>query len=340
MKKTIIYPFIFVLLTSVVFATVSWSTSTNSINTGDIITFTFQGTNGLYWIDMIIPSGWTIYSDPSSGSLTNGHFKTTYTGTLTLKLKAPSNSDSFTFSGEWGEGSGVHTFSSKTITVGSGGTASDDKVTGKIDSVEVDGNTVTVKYTITAGKDAKATGGMVSFETFCPSTVEALIGQQFTCYGRTSKGCKQDVQQNFAIGGTGKEESISGTLVAEDVPAGKYNLYLASVDKCYWEEPVGNNKIAPFYSGKDFTFDVTVTEKAECATAQDCVDKYGFGEYQCKNGYCIRTDAPEPEKCKKEGILWKIGKNVTEDCSIAKLVGGMAIFLGFVLLIKIIGGRR
>ena len=71
---------------------------------------------GFYALEIIIPQGLSIISDPSAGIRTGDLYKTVTTGSLTIVLRAI-QSGTYTISGQFTDGSGIKDLNSRTIQV-------------------------------------------------------------------------------------------------------------------------------------------------------------------------------------------------------------------------------
>ena len=115
MKKILLFLITGIFLINLVSADVSWDIPSNE-KTNSNFDINFYG-NGFYALEINIPNGFVVVSDPSNGGITDGIYRTAYASNLKITLRSPSIEENYIFSGSYTEGLGVKSFPSKTIII-------------------------------------------------------------------------------------------------------------------------------------------------------------------------------------------------------------------------------
>lgn len=114
MLKKILTIFIFITLISLTSA-VEWNIQ-DEVTANENFVINFYG-SGLYVLEINIPNGFIIISDPSNGVIIDNIYRTVYATNLKLILRSPSIEGEYPITGEYSSGDGVKRLVNKKIKV-------------------------------------------------------------------------------------------------------------------------------------------------------------------------------------------------------------------------------
>jgi len=115
MKKIYLFIIFGILLFSTLASAITWDMPTE-VKVNDNFNIKIYG-SGVYGIELQVPPGFNVVSDPSGGVTINGVYRTSYGSILELTLRAPSKKGVYVFKGQYTEGSGVKNFQEKQVNV-------------------------------------------------------------------------------------------------------------------------------------------------------------------------------------------------------------------------------